>query len=128
MKKVIDVILLLLFGIGIFGAGSLVFEEIQTGNGCPKFLGIPACFIIFICFVVPLVLHLIKRYNGLYFFFTIFAVSIAAIASILEISEINECPKTAQGTPMCFYSLLLFIGLIVLKIYKLKKTKSERLE
>ena len=126
MKRGVDILLLLLFVVGIFGSGSLVIEEIQTGNGCPKIIGIPACLIILICFVVPLILHLIKKYNSLYFFFTVFAANIALIASILELTEVNECPKTAQGTPMCFYSLLLFTGLIVLKLYKLKKIKSKK--
>ncbi|WP_299186940.1 hypothetical protein [uncultured Aquimarina sp.] len=125
MKKILKIVLALLFAIGILGAGSLVIEEIQTGNGCPKIWIIPACVIILICFIIPLISHILGKYNSLYFFFAGLATVIAAFASILQFTDNGECPKTRGGTPMCYYSLLLFTGLIILKIYQLKKKSSE---
>lgn len=116
MKKIIYITFLALFIIGILGTGSLVIEEIQTGNGCPKFLAIPVCIIILICFIIPLVVHILKRYNILYFLFTGLAVTIATIASVLQLTGYGECPKTEDGVPMCYYSLFLFTGLILLKL------------
>jgi len=126
MKKILNLAILLLFIIGIIGAGSLVGVEIQTGNGCPKVWRIPACVIILICFVIPLISHIFRRYNGLYFFFTGLAATIAAIASIMQFTGNGECPKTGGGTPMCYYSFLLFMGLIVIKVYLLKKYTTDK--
>ncbi|SEL71449.1 hypothetical protein SAMN04487910_3148 [Aquimarina amphilecti] len=124
MKKILKIVVALLFVIGILGTGSLVIEEIQTGNGCPKIWIIPACVIILICFIIPLISHILGKYNKLYFFFTGLAAMIAIIASIMQFTGNGECPKTGGGIPMCYYSLLLFTGLIVLKIYQLKSDSS----
>lgn len=125
MRRILSILLTVLFIIGILGAGSLVIKEIQTANGCPKVLGIPACAIILVCFIIPLITHLLGKYNRWYFFFTGLATLIATMASILQFIGNSECPKTGNGTPMCYYSLLLFTGLIVLKIYQLRVNSSE---
>ncbi|WP_299716621.1 hypothetical protein [uncultured Tenacibaculum sp.] len=117
-------LLLLAFSIGIIGAGLLMYDEIKTTNVCPKLLGIPACYIIFFCFMIPFFAHIAKGKNIIYFLFTGIAFVIALIASIMQFTGLGECPKTDNGTPMCYYSLLLFTILIFLKriIMKNKKT------
>ncbi|QXP79085.1 MULTISPECIES: hypothetical protein [Winogradskyella] len=112
--------ILILLVIGVFGAGGLVIEEFKTGEGCPKLLHIPMCLVVFICFIIPLIAHLLKKGNALYFIFTGLAGSIALVASVMQFMGHAECPKTASGTPMCYYSLVLFSSLILLKIYHLK--------
>ncbi|WP_109302680.1 hypothetical protein [Aquimarina sp. AU474] len=126
MRKVLNIIIILLSIIGIMGAGSLVIEEIQTGNGCPKLWIIPFCLIILICFVVPLFVHVLKKWNVLYFLFTGLAGIIALIASIMQFIGTGECPKTNSGIPMCYFSLLLFASLIISKAYLLRKNISNR--
>ncbi len=121
MKQLLYITIILLCVIGILGAGSLVLEEVKTGNGCPKLWIIPFCVIILICFIVPLLVHIIKKWNGLYFFFTALAATIALIASIMQLTGKGECPKTDSGIPMCYFSLLLFAALIISKMYLLKK-------
>jgi hypothetical protein len=113
--KLLNVLLLLVFVIGIFGAGELVYNEISQHNVCPKLLGIPACYIILTCFIIPFVVHIFKARNYIYFAFTGFAFVIALVATIMQFTGHAECPKTASGTPMCYYSLALFTSLIVLK-------------
>ncbi len=120
--KLITYLIFVILIIGLLGAGSLVVEEFKTGEGCPKILGIPMCLVILICFIVPLIALLLKKWNILYFLFTGLAGSIALIASIMQFTGHAECPKTNSGTPMCYYSLLLFSSLIILKIYQLKLT------
>lgn len=124
LKKTTYLSILALLIIGLLGAGGLVIEEFKTGEGCPKIMHIPMCLVILICFIVPLISHLLKKWNVLYFLFTGLAGSIALIASIMQFTGNSECPKTASGTPMCYYSLLLFSSLIILKTYHLKQTKS----
>ena len=84
-KTLIYYIILLLLLVGLIGVGGLVLEEIETGNGCPKIWIIPACLIVFICFLIPLIVHLLKKLNTLYFIFTGLAFSIAIIALLFSI-------------------------------------------
>ena len=115
--KVIYWIIVLLFIIGIIGAGGLVLSEIKTGNGCPKFGIVPACVIILICFILPFVSHILKKWKSIYFIFTGLAALIALIASIMQFMGAAECPKTSTAIPMCYLSLLIFTLLITLKKY-----------
>ena len=104
-----------LFVIGLFGAGSLVITEFTIGNGCPKFGAVPACLIILICFMLPLISHLLKKWNLIYFLFTGIAALIALVASVMQFMGTAECPKSDSGIPMCYLSLLIFTSLIILK-------------
>ncbi|MFI8605311.1 hypothetical protein ACIGCP_12665 [Cellulophaga baltica] len=114
-------LILFLLIIGTIGVGGLVLEEVQTGNGCPKIGMVPACIIVLFCFLVPLVAHLKKKWNVLYFLFTGLAFVIAIIASVMQYLGHNECPKTDGGIPMCYLSFAIFSLLITLKIIQLKK-------
>jgi hypothetical protein len=124
-KKITYYSILVILIIGLFGAGGLVVEEFKTGEGCPKIMHIPMCLVILICFIVPLIAHLLKKWNVVYFLFTGLAGSIALVASIMQFTGNAECPKTASGIPMCYYSLLLFNSLIILKIYHLKSNNQK---
>ena len=119
-KKITYYSILIILIIGLFGAGGLVIEEFKTADGCPKIMQVPMCLVVLVCFIVPLIAHLLKKWNVLYFLFAGLAGSIALVASIMQYTEHAECPKTDSGTPMCYYSLLLFSSLIILKIYYLK--------
>ncbi|MBF8150592.1 hypothetical protein ITJ86_11835 [Winogradskyella sp. F6397] len=125
LKQITYYSILVILIIGLFGSGALVLEEFKTGEGCPKLLHVPMCLVVFICFTIPLVAHLFKKWNVLYYVFTGLAGSIALVASIMQFTGHAECPKTASGTPMCYYSLVLFSSLILLKIYHLKTNKQK---
>ena len=115
LKKSIHFIITLLLLIGVWGSGSLVLDEIQTGNGCPKIGIIPACIIVLICFLVPLIVHLLKRHIFLYYICTGLALSIAIIASIIQFTGNGSCPKLNESIPMCYLSGIIFTLLIILK-------------
>jgi len=100
----------------LFAGGGLVLDEIKQSHTCPTLVSIPACFIIYTCFVIPFVLHLLKRFDFLYFLFTGLAFMIALSGTLMQINGFQDCPKNISGTPMCYYSLLLFTLLIGLKI------------
>ena len=116
MKKILYILIILIFAFGIYGASDLVIGEINQGNVCPKILGIPACYIIMACFVIPLLIHVANKLTSWYFTFTSLAFSIAAFASYYQYNGLAECPKAANGTPMCYYSLAIFTSLIVLRM------------
>lgn len=109
----------LLFVVGIYGTVGLVFTEITVGNGCPKINAIPACIIILICFILPFISHILKKWNFIYFFFTGVAALIAFYATTMQLTGNAECPKTEGGMPMCYLSLLIFTTLIILKSIEL---------
>ncbi|WP_379952764.1 hypothetical protein [Dokdonia sp. R78006] len=118
--KITYYLIVVLLIIGLYGAGTLVIDELATGDSCPKILHIPMCIVVLVCFLVPLVAHLLKKWNVLYFLFAGLAFGIAFIASIMQYLGEAECPKTESGTPMCYYSLVLFSSIIGLRIFYLK--------
>ena len=120
-KKVLSIAITILLLIGIWGTGGLVWNEIQTGNGCPKIWIIPACVIVFICFLIPLIVHVLGIWDLVYFVFTGLALTIAIAASFMQFTGNGECPKLDNGTPMCYLSFLIFSTLIGLKITLLNK-------
>jgi hypothetical protein len=117
-------ILYLIFLFGIYGVGTLVYKEFVYGNICPNIVNTPACYIIMVCLVIPLIIHLIKGSNSIYFMFTGLAWSIATYGSIMQFSETIECPKTEEGIPMCYISFVMFSLLILLKAIGLTKTNA----
>lgn len=125
LNRIIFWVLILLFVIGIFGAGALVLAEIRTGNGCPKFKFVPACLIILICFILPFISHVLKKWNFIYFLFTGLAALIALVASTMQLMGTAECPKTDSEIPMCYLSLLIFTILIILKKLQLTYIKNK---
>ena len=120
-QNIINLGIYTLLIIGIIGAGELVYDEIQTGDGCPKIWLIPACIIVLICFVVPFFVHLTNKKITLYFIFTGIAWAIAIFATILNFTGNGKCPQLDNGTPMCYISLIIFSLLIILKKLHLKK-------
>lgn len=128
LKNLAYYLIIILLIVGVVGSGSLVWDEVETGNGCPKVWIIPACVIVLICFLVPLITHLLKKYNKIYFAFTGLAFFIAVIASIMQFTGNGECPKLDSGIPMCYLSFLIFLSLILLKLFLLKQlNKANRL-
>lgn len=123
LKNLLYYTIIAILLIGVYGTFGLVWEEIQTGNGCPKILTIPACVIILICFLVPLIAHLLKKYTLFFFVFTGIGCTIASIASIMQYTSNGSCPKLSGGTPMCYLSFIIFSTLIILKIINLKTQK-----
>ncbi|PPK93966.1 hypothetical protein LY01_02188 [Nonlabens xylanidelens] len=119
-KTFLSYLITLLLLIGLWGAGGLVLEELKTGNGCPKIALIPACIIIFFCFLIPALSHLTSKKTVFYYLFTALAFGIAAVASYLQFNDLAQCPKMANLTPMCYISLLIFSTLIILKYVEQK--------
>lgn len=116
MTKFLHYVVLLILLFGIYGAGRLSFRQFSSGNICPELFGIPACYIILACFVVPFIAELFSLNSALFYAGVLLAWSIAAYGSTLQLRGIAECPKTAGGTPMCFISLGIFTTLILLKL------------
>ena len=109
-------------GFATFGSLGLVMDEWNIGNICPKIIGIPACYIVFACFVIALISHLIPNPNPkwVFFFFVGIVTLIASTGTFGELTGTAKCPRTSGGTPMCFISLAICLSLLVSKIAFLK--------
>ena len=115
-------LVILIASFAIYGSFGLVMNEWNLGNICPKILGIPACYIVWVCFLLALIAHLVpvKKADWVYFFFVGIVTLIASTGTIGELTGTAECPKTAGGTPMCFISLTICLSLLASKIASLK--------
>ncbi len=118
MKTILYWLVVLIAGIAVYGTFGLVANEWELGDICPKILGVPACYIVLVCFAVALLSHLIpfKSANSIYFLFVGIVTAIAITGTLGELTGTAECPKTAGGTPMCFISLAICLGLLFSKI------------
>lgn len=116
MNKIVHFGILLILLFGIYGAGRLSYRQLSSGSICPEIMGVPACYIILACFVIPFIAQLFKLNDALFFTGTLLAWSIAIFGTVLQLLKIADCPETTGGTPMCFISLGIFTALVLLKI------------
>ena len=118
MKNLLYFLVLSILGFAIYGSSGLVVNEWNIGNICPKILGIPACYIVFACFIIALIGHFIPNKNGKYLFFIFIGIVtlIASSGTIAELTGTGKCPRTAGGTPMCFISLGICLSSLIPKI------------
>ena len=130
MKQAFFWIIILIALIAIYGTTALVMNEWQSGEACPKILGIPACYIVFVAFTLGLIGHLKSGGAGRWIFIMAIGLVtiIATTGTIGELTGTAKCPRTTGGTPMCFISLGICISLLVSKFLYLKlslKAESE---
>lgn len=122
MAKIISLLIWALAFFGLYGTVGLVSKEMAKGNICPKIVGIPACYIILVSFLMVLGSHstLLKDTYWGYFIGAGVAGAIAATGTTGQLMGTIECPKTATGIPMCYLSLAFFTTLLVLKLIEIK--------
>lgn len=125
MNKFLWWLIFALLVIGIFGTSDLVYREFTQQNVCPSLFGIPACYVIIVCFIVPFIAHLFGSFKVLYFLFTGLALGIAIYASIMQILGYLECPKMGSNIPMCFISFGMFLVLVLSKLFILRRENCE---
>ena len=125
MKNILYWLIILIAGFAIYGTTGLVIDEWQVGNICPKIIGIPACYIVLVCFTGALIAHLLPATKGkwMYFFFVGIVTMIASTGTFGELTETAKCPRTAGGTPMCFISLAICLSLLASKFALLRFNK-----
>lgn len=116
-KSTLFFITLMIVVLAILGTYGLVADEYTNGNICPKILGIPACYIVMICFFIACIAHILShRYAYILYFISVSIVtSIASYGTIGEIFGFANCPKTEHGIPMCFISFGICLMLLITK-------------
>ena len=98
------IIIVLLFV--IYGSFMLSRRDFRKKNICPKVLSIPACYLIFVCFVGALLVHTLN-YQVPFSYYGLMALPflLALLGTLTELSGKVICPRTKGGTPMCYLSL-----------------------
>ena len=125
----VDYGLWILLAIGFFGAVEVSYENL-TGNPCPHVFAVPVCYVVLIGYTL-MVLSVIVNHNGCRHHFFVIGWSIAAaIAAVGSIAELvaggGVCPTSGGGSirgtttstaiPLCYVSLALLIGILMLFI------------
>jgi hypothetical protein len=115
-----QLLLLLLFA--IYGAFSLLVIDFETKNIWPKILKIPACYIVFILFLLTFMSHVFQNYFGGLWHYAFLAIPflLALSGTVSELSGKVVCPRSAGGIPMCYISFGICITLVVLKVAEIK--------
>ena len=123
MKRILfyGIIVILLFT--IYGSFNLSLTDFQKKDVCPKVLGIPACYLVFLFFVLTFIAHTFKgaiASDWWYYGFMAVPFLLALSGTLTELSGKVICPRTPGGTPMCFISLAFCTGLLVMKFIEHK--------
>jgi len=106
--------IILIAGFAVYGTWPLVLNEYRLGDVCPKIFNIPACYIVFGCFISALISHVLPiPYRTLIYFSVVSVVTlIASVGTLGEIIGFAKCPQTASGIPMCYISLSIALSLL----------------
>ncbi len=118
MKQILFFVIIGILLFSIYGSFNLSMVDFQKKNVCPKILGIPACYIVFLFFSLALGSHLFKGSlgNNLWYYGLMAVPFLLALSGTLtELSGKVVCPRTPGGTPMCYISLGICTTLIILK-------------
>jgi len=103
--------------VAIYGSLQLSRHDYKKKDICPKLMGIPACYIVFLFFLAGGVSHVINSAIATQAFYILIGVPavIALIGSIAELSGRKICPRTKGGTPMCYISLGMCLFILITK-------------
>ena len=111
--------------LGFVGATNVSLDNFN-GNPCPSFFSVPVCYVVMLAYGLMLG-SLVINHNGCkHHFFCIgwgVAFTIALLASLAEFfAGGGVCPSSggglrgATGTPLCYISLIMLIGILMLFI------------
>ncbi len=123
MKQILFIVIVIILLFSIYGSFNLSMVDFHKKNICPKVLGIPACYIVLLFFILGLAGHVFKEYLGRdlwYYGFIAVPFLLALGGSLTELSGKVICPRTPDGTPMCFISLGICTTLLILKYTEIR--------
>lgn len=119
----IKIILIGLLTIGLYGAASVSYTTITGSAPCPTVGFIPACFIVFIGYLLMLVAIVMvsrRRLRWLFFAAWMPVFLLAFIGSVFEIANGATCPKSNAGLALCYVSLGFAVVVAVLYVFLIR--------
>ena len=100
--------------LGLLGAIPVSVMEFNQTASCPSIGPVPICYLVtagYLAVFVSVVPGLAYRPSLMFVgWLTIFL--FAFVGSMMELAGYGTCPKTADGWPKCFFSLLLALAVI----------------
>ncbi len=108
---------------GILVSLYLVISEVLTSDFCPKYLNIPACYVVLIAFILVAVSCFLRKKALEYLFFysgSTAGLLLAVWFSYHQLNGLKQCPIIA-AVPLCYASLLTFLALFVLRLFEKEK-------
>ena len=116
MTAILRIFLTIVAVAGVFFAGRLTMEHFQSGSTCPTIGAIPICAIVLAGYVAILVASLLpaKRMLRLFFLGWIPVAGFAFSGAAMEFIRGDVCPTTSFGAPLCYFSLVGALLLLLL--------------
>ena len=90
-------------------------EQIRTGNACPKLGPIPACHVVTLAYAAMALAVTIgwRRWKWVFFVGLAPVLLLALTGTSLELLGKPTCPRSANGWPLCYSSLLVSFCLLI---------------
>jgi hypothetical protein len=111
--------------VGVLGVAQISYSQFAGLAQCPQLGMIPACYIVLACYTLILIAAVYRRAMPAWVFwigwFGVFATAMSGTA--LELGGTQTCPRTASGTPTCYFSLAIAIVLALLFIISFEENR-----
>ena len=111
------VILWLLILAGLWGALRVSYTTITGTARCPDIVDIPLCYLVGIGYLSMLAAQVVapaKWKNRLFYPGWAMVFLVAVLGTGFELSIGDACPRSGSGVPLCYFSLVLSIAIILL--------------
>ena len=111
----------LMSGFALWDVFGLSVAEWSASGVCPSIAGVPACYVVTGAYLAIFTSALISKkplYMPLFIVGAGVVFGLGAIGSFIQLTGLGECPKRANGFPLCYISLsigVLLIGLFVVR-------------
>ncbi len=121
MRKKLNIVIGILALIGLAFSVYLSISELVTGETCPRFFTVPACYIIGLAYLIVLPSLVIRDRSinrALFFIAVIVGLFIGIWFTLAHMTGSAECP-VILGVPLCYANTVLFLIITILKMIKL---------
>lgn len=108
-----------LIGVCVYVLSGIVpisLVHFRTGNGCPMIGPVPACYVVSAAYSAMALAGIIwwRVASWVFSLGAIPVILLAVVGTLTELSGIPTCPRSAGGMPLCYASLAVGLGLLVM--------------
>ena len=110
------VLLWLLILAGLWGALGVSYTTITGTARCPDIVDIPICYLVGLGYLSMLAAQVVapaKLKNRLFYPGWAIVFLVAVLGTGFELSIGDACPRSGSGVPLCYFSILLSIAIIL---------------
>ena len=113
--------------IGVVAVAKISYGQITGQSQCPQLGMFPACYIALVFYALILISAVFRTAIPSWIFWIGWAgvFVMAATGTALEIAGSETCPRTAGGTPTCYFSLAFAIVLVLLFVLSSERTPTD---